>query len=586
MKTNNLRLQLIVMVCIVTLLPFSIGQWMSYQRINMIVEENLQLQKQTNLNQMDKTLDATLSAYEDLLYQLYTDDTMVSLVKKLTEGREVSVSRNQLRREIQGKAYAKPYVQAITVLFADGSYSCYDKLNGSSTHSSWLEDWNASQLFMQVAQTNTTHYFPAAFAMQVAGESKYLFHVAHRVVDYRNIEKRDAIVIISIDEALLYSLYNANWQDGVSTFFHMLIADGRIISAPHNKFIGQTVEEPIAFARKSGLLDSSGLVSDAIVNKRTGWQLLYVQDQSIIYIQLANQQSLTLWIMISSVVLLIIVIILLIRLLTRSMVTVTQAMKQAEHGDLTVRVSKIMHMPSEIRLIATQFNAMMDEINTLMQAVRVTSMQRHDAEIAMLEAQINPHFLYNTLDTINWMAIDEDAFDISNAITSLAHILRYGIDGSNQTVTVHDEVEWIKQYLNLQQIRLKNTLDFRLCVEPDTLDLLIHKLLFQPFIENAILHGFEGVKRTHVLEIMILLEADQLSITIRDNGKGMDEAQLHALTTENSMPDETKHHLGVRNAMQRIRMYYGECASVLVSSELDRGTSIVITLPMGEKEIA
>src|SRR5690606_22009806 len=125
----------------------------------------------------------------------------------------------------------------------------------------------------------------------------------------------------------------------------------------------------------------------------------------------------------------------------------------------------------------------------------------------------NPHFLYNTLDTINWMAIEKNEFDISNAITSLATILRYAITNSNEMVTVRDEVEWLKKYIYLQQTRLKNTFRCEINVEPEALDFRIHKLLLQPFIENAVIHGFEGIKRENVLRIDMRMEDNFLRIS-------------------------------------------------------------------------
>ncbi len=123
---------------------------------------------------------------------------------------------------------------------------------------------------------------------------------------------------------------------------------------------------------------------------------------------------------------------------------------------------------------------------------------REKAEIRALEAQINPHFLYNTLDTINWMAIDRGEFDISNAIGSLANILRYAITDSNGTVCIRDEIEWLKKYIYLQQFRLKNKFVRVIEVAPELLDVKIHKLLLQPFIENAIIHGFNGEQDEYI----------------------------------------------------------------------------------------
>ena len=127
LTSASLRTQLITLVCLVTLIPFAAGQWLSYRQTAAVIRENMDEQTRLNLQQMEKTLDATLASYEDLLYQIYTNDTVVELVNKLAAGEDVALSRNQLRREIQEKVFAKPYLGAITVLFEDGSYSTYDK---------------------------------------------------------------------------------------------------------------------------------------------------------------------------------------------------------------------------------------------------------------------------------------------------------------------------------------------------------------------------------------------------------------------------------------------------------------------------
>lgn len=301
--------------------------------------------------------------------------------------------------------------------------------------------------------------------------------------------------------------------------------------------------------------------------------------------QLGSQVRFMISVLLVSGVVLIAAIVMTVRLLTRSVDTVTAAMQRAAQGDLDVRISQSARMPKETAIIAGRFNAMMDDINALMREVREASEQQRNAEIAMLEAQINPHFLYNTLDTINWMAIDQNAFDVSNAIVSLARILRYGIEGSNRVVTVHEEIAWLRQYISLQQIRLKNSLDVRIDAPPELMDLPIHKLLFQPFVENAILHGFEGVRHTHRLEISLAAEDGELQVTICDNGRGMTAAQCAAL--ENGEEAEGgKHHIGVKNALQRMRMYYGRQVHIKVESALDEGTRIILRLPVGKEEQA
>ena len=449
-RASSLRTQLILLVCIVTILPFLVGQWTSYQHTAVVIRENLSDQSRQNVEQTQKTLNVTLASYENLLYQLYTDDEIVAACNELMEGKDVAVANNRLRLAVQAKAYAKPYIQAITVLFSDGKFVGYDKLTASVVRSAWMDAWDLEAMFEQVVATNTTHYFPTAYATTIMGVPYNMFHIAHRVIDYRHVETRHAVIVLTIDETMLSSICNENWQEGNTAHSFYLLADsnGMVVSAPRQEMLGQHINpqdtDGLQYAKACGLLPGRTLTSDSIAVELTGWTLYYFQDQTGLYDQLSKRQSLVLWMMLFSLVILVGGIVILIRYLTRSVDVVSRAMQNAAGGDLSVRISENERMPRETAIITRQFNAMMDDINTLMHDIQSVSERQRDAEIAMLEAQINPHFLYNTLDTINWMAIDQDAFDVSNAITALARILRYGIEGSNQVVTVREETEWLK----------------------------------------------------------------------------------------------------------------------------------------------
>ena len=210
--------------------------------------------------------------------------------------------------------------------------------------------------------------------------------------------------------------------------------------------------------------------------------------------------------------------------------------------------------------------------------------KQKNAEIAALEAQINPHFLYNTLDTINWMAIDRDEYEISNMITTLARILRYGISDSNGVVKIRDEVEWLKQYIFLQQTRLKNAFDCHINVAPELMDLTVHKLLLQPFIENAILHGFEGVDRTCSLQMEMKRDHDFIEIKIEDNGCGIPDEIVREMNQGIFRKTEDKNHIGMENAITRLHMYYGERTRIMIHSKQGEGTLVQIRIPVAEAE--
>ena len=177
--------------------------------------------------------------------------------------------------------------------------------------------------------------------------------------------------------------------------------------------------------------------------------------------------------------------------LTRDIDDIVEGMQRTDEASIPARLPRKGEMLSEIDVIAKQYNRTIDDLEKALLREKTEAENSRKAEIRMLEAQINPHFIYNILDTVNWIAIEKDEYDISNAISTLASILRYAISNSDKPVTLRDEVDWLKKYVYLQQFRLKNKFSFEIRTDPEILDVRVHKLIIQPFVENAIVHGFD-----------------------------------------------------------------------------------------------
>ena len=206
-------------------------------------------------------------------------------------------------------------------------------------------------------------------------------------------------------------------------------------------------------------------------------------------------------------------------------------------------------------------------------------------EIRALEAQINPHFLYNTLDSINWMAIDKEEYEISRMVRNLGVILRYSVDKSNKMATVAEMADWLEKYVSLQRMRFNDAFTCEIHVQPGTEKLYIHKLLLQPFVENAILHGFKEIEYGGILRVDVMLSEsrNELDIIIEDNGKGIPRRIAETFNDPERACRDDKSSIGLHNAFSRMRMYYGDSASWNVSSIPEVGTVITLKIPVSEK---
>lgn len=585
MKKISLRKKLITIFVLTSTIPIILLSLFMLYNTSVTLKKNTEVLMQTNLKQIDDNMQIWLDSYEDVLYQLYTNDDLVGWADKLNKNQDVPVTISQLRRFMRGLLNTKDYIRSITIITESGKLITYDQLTPATYENSWIENFSLSQsgLYAEVSADSRTHIYPTEYGTRFASEDYYLFHLAHRIIDYRDLKKNNGIVILSLDESLLESILKTDIQGNTSTNF-LVDQNGRIISCNVKKYMGERLYEEITvpkekteayrkFVEESEYFGNDYISCYSYHDEELGWDIVNVTDQSVFMEELLGK----VFVILSVCVILLLVTLLLIWELSGQLVdSVNQVvlfMKKVEERNLTVRVPVDKKMSMEIETIALQFNGTLQKLEYAVQ-------EQLKAEIKALEAQINPHFLYNTLDTINWMAIDKDEFDISNAINSLANILRYAIANSAGIVTVREETDWLKKYIYLQQFRLKNKFVCRIHVPPDAMNCRIHKLLLQPFVENAIIHGFQGEQNQYVLDVSMEKEEEYLKVIIQDNGKGMEDEVAERVNKGQPVNTEDKQHIGLDNAITRLRMYYNGREQIWVNSVLGQGTEITLLLPL------
>ncbi|MGB8454933.1 MAG: histidine kinase [Anaerocolumna sp.] len=249
----------------------------------------------------------------------------------------------------------------------------------------------------------------------------------------------------------------------------------------------------------------------------------------------------------------------------------------------------------ELYIIASQFNEMTFRVNELVDTlkrkndeIKEAVNRRKHAEIKALEAQINPHFLFNTLDSINWRAIEHEEEEISDMLGALGSLLRYSVSNIDMVVVLEAEISWLRKYIYLQRDRFQYSFDCGYDIEDTALAFPIYKMLLQPIIENTILHAFEEVKKGGRIHIKAcLLEDDTLYIRIRDNGSGMKEEKLWMIQKAISFDEPLDYDsIGISNVINRLELYYHGKASISVQSKWGEGTEFVLVIPRPEDEFS
>ena len=254
-------------------------------------------------------------------------------------------------------------------------------------------------------------------------------------------------------------------------------------------------------------------------------------------------------------------------------------MKEIEKGNFDIQVN--IESSNEIGQLSKRFNRMTTVIKELMFQNITEQELKRKSELKALQAQINPHFLYNTLDSIIWMAEGKKSEEVVEMVAALARLFRISISKGQEMISIANEIEHIKSYLTIQKMRYKDKLDFEIDVDKQILGNKVFKIILQPLVENSIYHGIKNNAGVGIVRITGRIVDERILLQVIDNGIGMSKESIRHMfeKTEKSVNGSG---IGVSNVNQRIRLYFGDPYGITFESELGQGTTANIWLPILE----
>ena len=377
---------------------------------------------------------------------------------------------------------------------------------------------------------------------------------------------------------------------GSGGYIYLMDSGGEIIWHPKFELIasGRVKENNLAAASYSDGSTEEKFNNDTqtVVIKTvgyTGWKLVGVIKGTGISLNTIKTRLFVVF-----VIFLIIFIVVLINSYISFRVTdpireLEKSVKKLEEGNLDAEI--YMGGSYEIQHLGKTVQDMKHRIKGLMQDIVTEHEEKRKSEFDSLQAQINPHFLYNTLDIIVWQIENEKQSEAVHTVTALARFFRLSLGKGKNIVTVKAEIEHIKNYLMIQHMRFKNKFDYEFDVADDVMELSSLKLMLQPLVENAIYHGMEFMDGDGLIKIKAWREAEELYLSVADNGLGMtDDKVAMVLSGRGNSGNGRGSGIGVKNVNERIKLYFGEKYGLKIDSEPDIGTTIIIHLPVREYE--
>ena len=315
----------------------------------------------------------------------------------------------------------------------------------------------------------------------------------------------------------------------------------------------------------------------------TGWKLVGVIKGTGISLNMLKTR-----LFIVFVILLIIFIVIIINSYISFRVTnpireLEKSVKELEEGNLDADI--YMGGSYEVQHLGKSVQDMKFRIKGLMQDIVNEHEEKRKSEFDSLQAQINPHFLYNTLDIIVWQIENEKQSEAVHTVTALARFFRLSLGKGKNIVTVKDEIDHVRNYLMIQHMRFKNKFDYEFDVAEDVLELPSLKLMLQPLVENAIYHGMEFMDGDGLIVVKAWREENELYLSVADNGLGMTEDKVEMILTGKSASGNGRGSgIGVKNVNERIKLYFGEAYGLTIDSEPDEGTTVIIHLPAKDEK--
>ena len=485
--------------------------------------------------------------------------------------------------------YGAQDIQVALDRFADGVYSVSDAFSTDERLIELLDrDYSADKMgrfFFYPLRENflsTERYDDPRRDMVVMG-SRRVYSALKSGYPY--------VHIFAIEERTLYELcqYQAR---RLGAAVYILTEDGALISATDEAAVAAGQAPAALVEAAAALEDGTGNVTlggeqynaAAAVCHSTDWEVLVLVPTRMLLASTFALYFQTLGVIVLCLAVFAVLIWYFYRRFMDPLAQLEQAMRQADAGDLRAYVKP--HGPAEVVRMMEGYNAMLDSLRVGIEQQMAMQRRRQDLEMQVLMSQINPHFLYNTLESIVWKAGEAGRPDIGKLASSLGKLYRLSISGG-LFVPLRQELDHVRMYMNIQRSRYGNKVDYEVRLHQVDLDEVeVLKLILQPIVENSLLYGMDGLDHTLRIRVAAWRRGGDLVLTVTDNGVGMDAAAVAALRRQiahGRKPQAEANHrstgIGLHNISARLRLYAGASSGLRVQSKPGLGTRVTLTLP-------
>jgi two-component system sensor histidine kinase YesM len=591
MFKKSIRNKLIALLLIITILPFGTSIIITYYQTkeafkDLVVQENSNLLYQGKIN-----LENYLSELNSLTLSLYNNPDFINYMRAPASDANY-LTIGLVRNVLQTILYAEENITRVQISFADEDRGITASKRSTVVFSDRVS--NAYDEAYKRAQLSPFNYNIDTSQLQQGRNVLYV----HRALTNVPSEKVLGFITLEVGTEKILELSENLYNKETEEFF-ILSATGELIYSS-NPMVASVEEEQnwIPAIMKSGSEQGTmewetGEFQGVMMYDRTplavgGWVMVKRVPYTTLYDNAFAVTKINILFGVIGLSLVILASLIVSFKITSPIRVLLQNIQQVKEGNMKVQFESLGN--DEIGILGSRFKEMMERINLLINREYKLELENKTNQLKVLQSQLNPHFLYNALQSIGTLALKNNVPQIYTLLTHLSKIMRYGMNMEEDMVTLKKEINYLKAFLLLQKERFGESFDYSIEVEEYAMDVHVPKMILQPIIENYFKHGFDIREGVGKIEIAGKIEENYLHLVIRDNGAGVSEKRLSEIYQHFSegkwSANEEDTHIGLKNIYVRLQLYYDNLAALELENHQDGGFMVTMKLPLeagGEK---
>lgn len=578
LKGENIRFKLLLYFFTLILLPIVTLGVLGNVIYSKSIEDQANGHTEQMIEQVTRNVEFYIHDMENIIYYLSNDPQINAFLVLKGAGNSEELRDHEVLRILKTYTDSHPEIAGILIVNESNFYISNgmhrisrDPLTEEIWYKRAFTSPKTMQLFSKPIGRNitTTH-----------SSADEVVSIAKAVTDPVT-GKRLGVILIDLKLDKIKQVIEAITL-GKSGFLYIMDGNGDIVYAPVNPIVYRVKNEWFSDAANSIVKTIQGSDFQIIYKDSayTNWKTIGVFSLNETLKEVTNLRHYSILIGLVTLVLAVIAAFFFTASIAKPLSKLRSLMKRAEEGDLSVRFNS--KYKDEIGQLGNSFNNMIKEISNLIDMVYIEQRRKREAELKTLQAQIKPHFLYNTLYTIQWMAQEHGAQDVVKILGALANLFRIGLSKGKEMVSVREELEHVESYLEIQKARYEDKLVYELIYDERLLKYSVLKLILQPLVENAIYHGINARRGGGKIIITARMEDEKLCFSVVDNGMGITKERLMEIKSllETNGVEPTNTGFGIYNVNERIRLSFGSEYGLRYTSVYEEGTTVEVWHPL------